>query len=112
MFVYGLGGTLAAIYLLIALLLGYASITVSDLPLCSDHAAVLASSDGDCIESSSVERVIGLVLAYASVLVAATTVFFAVRFGRHHDHGRQLAVCALATPLLALGALVLLPISF
>jgi hypothetical protein len=109
---YAVGGILAAIYLLLGLLLGVAAITTSDLALCSDHAGVLASGENDCIDSSSVGRAVGLVLGYGSVLAAFATAVLGVRFARRREGGRWLAAMAVAAPVLALAAVIFLPISF
>jgi hypothetical protein len=106
------GGMLATIYLLLGLLLAVGAIQVSDLALCSDHAGVIASGEDDCIDSSSAGRVAGLVLAYASVLAAFATVALGVRFARRREGGPLLAAAAVATPVLAVGAILFLPVSF
>ena len=48
----------------------------------------------------------------ASVLAAFATVVFGVRFARRREGGRWLAATAIATPVLALAAVLFLPISF
>jgi hypothetical protein len=109
---YAVGGILATIYLLLGLLLLAGAISVGDLALCSDHAGVVASGESDCIDSSSAGRALGLALAYGSVLGAFTTVVLGVVFARRREQGRRLIAAAVATPVLALGAILLLPISF
>ena len=109
---FALGGIIATIYLLAGLLLLVGAIQVSDLALCSDPEAVRASGEDDCIEGSSGERAVGLLLAYAAVGAAFAAVALGVVFARRRMHGRWLAVAAIATPLIALGALLLLPVSF
>jgi hypothetical protein len=109
---FALGGITATIYLLAGLLLLVGAIQVSDLALCSDPEAVRASGEDDCIEGSSGERVAGLLLAYGAVGAAFATVALGVWFARRRERGRELALAAVATPLLALGALLLLPVSF
>ena len=54
---YAVGGITATIYLLLALILLYSAIQVSDLALCSDPAGVAASGEDDCIDTSSAGRV-------------------------------------------------------
>jgi hypothetical protein len=109
---YAVGGILATIYLLLGLLLLVGAIQTSDLALCSDHAGVLASGEDDCIDTSEAGRALGLALGYASVLGAFATVGLGVFFARRRERGAQLAVVAVATPVLALGAILFLPISF
>jgi hypothetical protein len=106
------GGILAALYLLAGLLLLVGAIEVSDLAVCTDPEAVRASGEDDCIDGSSGERMLGLGLAYGSVVAAFATVLLAVIFARRRERGLQLALAAAVTPLLALGALALLPVSF
>ena len=109
---YAVGGILATIYLLLGLLLLVGAIQSSDLALCSDHAGVIASGEDDCIDASEAGRAAGLVLGYASVLAAFATVALGVYFARRRERGAQLAAAAIATPVLALGAVFFLPISF
>ena len=109
---YAIGGIMATIYLLLGLLLVYSAIQVSDYALCSDPAGIAASGEDDCIDTSSAGRAIGLVLAYGSVIAAFATVGLGVFFARRRERAGQLAAAAIATPVLALGALLLLPISF
>ena len=109
---YAVGGITATIYLLLALILLYSAIQVSDLALCSDPAGVAASGEDDCIDTSSAGRVVGLALAYASVVGACATVGLGAYFARRRERGRQLAAAAVATPVLALAAVFFLPISF
>jgi hypothetical protein len=109
---WAVGGILASVYLLLGLLLAVGAIQASDLALCSEPAAVIESGEDDCIDTSSAGRAAGIALAYASVLAAFATVFLAVRFARRREGGLQLACAAVATPVLALGAILFLPISF
>jgi hypothetical protein len=109
---YAIGGILATVYLLLGLLLLLGAISTSDLALCSDHAGVVASGEDDCIDTSSAGRAAGLVLGYGSVLAAFATVVLGVRFARRREGGRWLAATAVAAPLLALAAVLFLPISF
>ena len=109
---FAVGGILATVYLLLGLLLGVGAIQASDLAVCSDPAAVAESGEDDCFDTSSAGRAAGLALAYASVLAAFATVVLAVIFARRRVRGLQLAGAAVATPLLALGAIFFLPISF
>ena len=109
---YAVGGVIATIYLLLGLLLGFAAIQATDLALCSDHAAVLASGEDDCIDSSSLGRAVGLALAYASVATAFAAVVLGLIFARRRERGAQLAAAAIATPILALAAILFLPVSF
>jgi hypothetical protein len=109
---YAVGGILAALFGLVCALLLLAMISVSDLALCSDPEAVRASGESDCIEGSSGERIAGLALGWAAVLAAALTVALALVWARRRERGAQLAAAAIATPLLALGALLLVPVSF
>jgi hypothetical protein len=109
---FAVGGIVATVYLLAGLLLLVGAIQVSDLALCSDPDAVRASGEDDCIEGSSGRRVLGLALAYAAVATAFATVALGVIFARRRERGLQLALAAVVTPLLALGALLLLPVSF
>ncbi len=109
---FAAGGIVATIYLLLGLLLAVGAIQVSDLALCSDPAGVAASGEDDCIDSSSLGRVVGLVLAYGSVLAAFATVALGIWFARRRERGLQLAGTAIATLLLALGAILFLPVEF
>ena len=109
---FAVGAILATVYLLLGLLLGVGAVSVSDLALCSDHAGVVASGENDCVDTSSAGRALGLVLVYGSVLTAFVTVVLGVVFARSNARGRQLIAAAVATPVLALGAILLLPISF
>jgi hypothetical protein len=109
---FAIGGIVATLYLLLGLALLFSAITVSDLALCSDPAGVSASGEDDCIDTSSAGRAAGLVLAYASTFAAFTTVGLGVLFARRRERAKQLAAAALATPVLALGAIFFLPISF
>ena len=106
------GGLVATLYLLAGLLLLVGAIQVSDLAPCSDPEAVRASGEDDCIEGSSGERILGLALAWGSVAAAFATVVLGVIFARRRERGVQLAFAAVATLALALGALLLLPVSF
>ena len=109
---YAVGGITATIYLLLGLLLLFSAIQASDLALCSDPAGVIASGEDDCIDTSSAGRVAGLALGYASVVGAFATVGLGVYFARRRERGGQLATAAVATPLLALAAVLFLPINF
>ena len=109
---FAVGGILATVYLLLGLLLLIGAITSSDLALCSDHAGVIASGEDDCIDTSEAGRAVGLALAWASVLAAFATVGLGVYFARRRERGAWLSIAAIAAPLLALGAVLFLPISF
>lgn len=108
---YAVGGIAATIYLLIGLLLAFGAIQVSELALCSDPAGVAASGEDDCIDSSGAGRALGLVLAFASVLCAFATVALGLVFARRRERGGLLALAAVLTPLLVLGAALFLPVS-
>ena len=109
---FAIGGILATVYLLLGLLFLVGAIQASDLALCSDHAGVVASGEDDCIDTSSIGRVVGLTLAYGSVAAAFATVALGVLFARRRERGLQLAGMAVVTLVLALGAILFLPISF
>jgi hypothetical protein len=109
---FAVGGIVATVYLVVALLLLVGATQVDGFALCSDPEAVNRSGEDDCIEGSSGERLIGLVLAYGAVATAFATVALGVWFASRHERGPLLALTAVATPLLTVGALALLPISF
>jgi hypothetical protein len=102
----------AILFVLIAVALLFAMVEVSDLPRCEDRAAVLASDEDDCIEGSAAREAIGLVLGWAATVLAVLAAMLGLLYASGRRRGLALAECALATPLLALGALVLLPVSF
>jgi hypothetical protein len=97
---------LAAIGLLVAL------VDAAGLPRCEDREAVAESDADECIEGSSAEKAIGLALGGAAAAVAAFGALLGIGYVRAGRGGARLAACAVATPVLALGALLLLPISF
>ena len=99
--------TLLLTVILVLLVLAYAS--VFDLPLCSDSGR---DPQEDCIEGGGFDRALGLVLGALAVVSAGAGVWFGVRLMRRGTDGRKLAMAAVATPLLALAALLLLPVSF
>lgn len=107
-----LAGLLALVLALACIGLLVALIDVSGLALCDDPEAVRASGSDDCIEGSSAGKAIGLALGGAATAVAAYGSFLAVGYTRRRQRGAALAACAVATPLLALGAVFLLPVSF
>ena len=97
---------LAAIGLLVAML------EVGGLALCDDPEAFRASGSDDCIESSSGARALGLVLGWAAVACAALGSLLCARYARRRLGAGTAIACAGLTPLLALAALLLLPVSF
>lgn len=107
-----LAALLALIFTVAFALLLLMALGAADLASCSDPDAVPASGEDDCIEGSSAERLIGLVLGFGSVAAAAATVGFAFVYARRGQGGRRALASAVATPILALAALLLLPVSF
>lgn len=90
-------------------LLLYASISVADLPLCSDPDGAVVD---DCIEGSDTERALGLASALAAVLAAAAGTWSGARFVRGRTGKKVLMAALVATPVFALLAVFLLPVSF
>ena len=88
-------------------LLVAAMLLVVGLPVCSEPG-----NTGDCIEGTSTERLLGLVLGFAALASAGLGAWSGIRFIRSGAGAGRLAIAAIATPVLALGALVLLPVSF
>jgi hypothetical protein len=104
---------LLAIVFAIAFAVGLAlMLGAVDLASCSDPEAIAASGEDDCIEGSEAARLFGLLLGFGAVLAAAATAAFAVIYARSARGGGRTAAAAVATPVLALGALLLLPVSF
>lgn len=102
-----LAALLALIAVVVVALLALLVLEAVDLASCSD-----ADVGEDCIEGSSAERIIGLVLGFGALAGALATLGLAVVAARRgRGIGRVLA-CALATAILALGALYFLPVSF
>ncbi len=100
----------AVVTLLLAVafvLLVAAMLSVVGLSLCSEPG-----NTGDCIEGTSTERLLGLVLGFAAVGSAGLGAWWGIRFVRNGTGAPRLAAAVVATPVLALGALALLPVSF
>ena len=102
----------AIVFTVIAAALLIAMLEVSDLPRCDDPGAVQFADEDDCIEGSSARRAVGLTLGWASTVAAALAALFGFAYAAGRARGFAVAACALATPVLALAALMLLPISF
>ena len=100
----------AVILALLGLVLLVLMLNVTGLPLCEDRAA-LRDAD-ECIEASSGERALGIVVGWASVLCAALAVTFAIRLARRGTGWARVAVTAALTPVLGLLAIAFLPVSF
>ena len=107
-----LAALLALIFTIAFALLLLIMLSAIDLASCSDPDAVAASGEDDCIEGSADKRLIGLVIGFGSVAAAAATVSFAFIYARRGQGGGRTVASALATPILALAALLLLPVNF
>ncbi len=107
-----LAAVIAVVFALVTAGLLIAAIEVSDYPRCEDRAAVASSDEDECVEGSPARRAAGLAAVYGSVIVAAVTAVFGLGYASRRRGGRGLVICAIATPVLVLAALILLPISF
>ena len=105
------GFTIAAavILALVAVVMLILMLNVSGLPLCDDRGALRTADE--CIEASSGERALGLLVGWASVVCGLAAVWLAVRFARRRKGGAVFAAAAGLTPVLALLAVAFLPVS-
>ena len=106
--------TLAIVAAVILALLGaillILMLNVTGLPLCDDRAALRTADE--CIEATSGERTLGLVLGWAGTVCAVLAVFFAIRLARRGTGAGRVATTAALTPVLGLLAVAFLPVSF
>lgn len=100
----------AIILALLGLILVIMMLNVTGLPLCGDRGALRMADE--CIESSSGERVIGLIAGWLATVCAALGFAFAIRYGSRGSGGTSLAVSGALAPVLALLAIAFLPVSF
>jgi hypothetical protein len=107
-----LAALVAVVFAVVFMLLLLFMLTATDLALCSDPEGIKASGEDDCIEGSAAEQALGLVLGFGSAAAAAATVVFGIVYARTARGGGRVVAAAVATPLLALGAMYLLPVSF
>ncbi len=104
-------GIVAAVLLaLLGLVLFLIMLNATGLPVCEDRAAVIEA--GECIEASSAERTLGLIVGWAATACAALAFALSIGFSRTGRGAGRLAVAAVLTPVLGFVALLLLPVSF
>ncbi len=107
-----LAGLLVIVLALAAAALLAGVVQGAGIPRCEDREAVAESDADECFETSSGGKTIGLVLGAAAGVVAALGAVAGVGYVRRRGGGGRLVLCTLATPILALAALLFVQISF